>query len=429
MGMFNLHVSMSSKKPILSEGASVMSAVKEKLKAKTTKESGLYSLPGLLNPLQRSLRGLPVWLDSGDGAIVTDMGGNEYVDFICGGGANTLGYNHPGIVNLITQNISNPTTELSARAVEAKVAQALSLMIPGAEGVRFFKSASYAKMIAVQLATHTTNKKNVFIAGGDRLQEKSFPEAFGRLGVESDCIQHMPLHNYTDEQRLLRQVRDAAEGLAAVVFVVPCDRELTQGFIQSLRQLCKTHNIMFILDESITGFRLTVGGAQEYFGVEADLAIFSKGIAAGMQLAAITGSEALIVELDTLELPAGCEAETVSLAACDLALCEYQGPHYIEHISSMGRILRCCVNAASDELGTPLRVIGYDSMPMFQFSTDLIKQAQYTLPFLEALAQRGVVLRAGINFISGAHTGAQIDQTISAIRESLAFMSEKKVFS
>jgi aminotransferase MxcL len=183
------------------------------------------------------------------------------------------------------------------------------------------------------------------------------------------------------------------------------------------------------MDEVVTGFRLALGGAQEFFGVAADLVSLSKGIAAGMPLSAVTGPAKYMREMEKLQVSTTFGGEMLSLEVCDAVLKEYQRSDYIDKIAALGLRLKNGVNRISSELGAPLQVVGYDPIPMFLFAKNPVEHAKMAEKFLAQMAKRGVLLRREVNFICAAHTEAQIDFTINAVEESLVAMQNDGVFA
>jgi aminotransferase MxcL len=186
---------------------------------------------------------------------------------------------------------------------------------------------------------------------------------------------------------------------------------------------------LLILDEVVTGFRLALGGAQEYFGVKADLVTLSKGIAAGMPLSAVVGSDKFMSQMEALQVSTTFGGEMLSLEVCDAVLKEYQKTDYISHIARLGSVLKSEVNAIAKNLETPLEVVGYDPIPMFLFAKNPLEHVKLAEPFLAEMAKRGVLLRREVNFISGAHTQEDINKAIQAVRDSLNAMKQAGLFN
>lgn len=370
----------------------------------------------------------PIYLESGEGAVVTDVDGNEYIDFISGLAANTLGHNHPVVNEAISSNLQRGIIHSLPTPVEVSTAKTLVEIIPNAEMVRFFKTGADANSAAIRLARHISGKEQIVVVGYNGWHDQYMFDTPGVPKVMQQYTHRMPLFTPADEQPILELVASASNQLAAVLLSVPYNRVLDARFLQQLRVACTQYGVLLILDEVVTGFRLALGGAQEYFGVDADLVTLSKGIAAGMPLSAVAGPAASMSRMNELQVSTTFGGEMLSLAVCDAVLKEYQQSHYIEHIAQLGRQLKDVVNALSKDIGTPLRVVGYDPIPMFLFDPNPEQHVKLAEPFLAEMAKRGVLLRREVNFISAAHTAEQIEYTAAAIDEALKAMKRRGLF-
>jgi aminotransferase MxcL len=380
-------------------------------------------------PEQFALGRFPVYLQSGEGAEVTDVDGNRYIDYICGLGANALGHNHPAVVKAITDNLSSGIIHSLPTPVEITAARTLTEIIPGAEQVRFFKTGADANSAAVRLARFITGKEKIVTVGYNGWHDHYMFDTPGVPEIIQRYTTRMPLFAPQDEQPLLDLINNESEQLAAVLLSVPYNRTLQSAFVNQLRDLCEAKGVLFILDEVVTGFRLALGGAQEYFNVRADLVTMSKGLAAGMPLSAVAGRRELMSQMEKLQVSTTFGGEMLSLEVCVAAIDEYRTSGYIQHIAELGRQLKNGVNAVTAELGTPLTVVGYDAIPMFLFSRNPQEHMKFAEPFVAEMAARGVLLRRDVNFISSAHTQAHIEHTIQAVRGALEAMQRAGLFA
>lgn len=374
-------------------------------------------------PEQFALGRFPVYLAAGDGATVTDVDGNQYIDYICGLGANALGHNHPAVVQAISQNLSKGLLHSLPAEIEIKAAQRLIGVIPGGEMTRFFKTGADANSAAVRLARFITNKEHIVTVGYNGWHDQYM---FDTPGVPKEVQQYttrMPLFTPDDEKPLLDLIASKGDQIAAVLLSVPYNRELAPEFVQQLRQSCADKNVLFVIDEVVTGFRLGLGGAQEYFGVQADMVTLSKGLAAGMPLSAVVGSKKLLSQMEKLQVSTTFGGEMLSLEVCHAALGIYKDTSCIGQMTRLGKLLKTGVNAWAQALSSPLRVVGYDAIPMFLFSKNPAEHARMAEPFLAEMAKRGILLRRDVNFICAAHTEDHIQQTVAAVKASLEAMA------
>ncbi|CCQ10011.1 Glutamate-1-semialdehyde aminotransferase [Pseudoalteromonas luteoviolacea B = ATCC 29581] len=380
-------------------------------------------------PEQFSPGAFPVYLAKGDGAYVTDVDGNQYIDFICGLAANTLGHNYPVVVQAITENLSNGLIHSLPTPIEVTTAKTLAETIPGAEMVRFFKTGADANSAAVRLARHATGRDEIMTVGYNGWHDHYMFDTPGVPKVIASLTHRMPLFAPSDEAAIFEKIAQRGDKLAAVLLSVPYNRVLDKTFVQQLRDVCSKSGVVFVWDEVVTGFRLAPGGAQEFFGVQADLVTLSKGIAAGMPLSAVAGKRSLMSKLNALQVSTTFGGEMLSLAVCDAVLKEYKRIGFTKHIAKLGALLKAEVNQISAQLDTPLRVVGYDPIPMFLFANDPQEHVKLAIPFLAEMAKRGILLRREVNFICGVHTQEHINKTITAVKSALIAMKEAGLFN
>ncbi len=389
---------------------------------------GGFTQSMMKKPEQFAQGAFPVYIESGQGAVVTDVDGNEYIDFISGLAANTLGHNHPAVTTAIIEHLSKGVIHSLPTPIEVETADVLIKMIPGAEMARFFKTGADANSAAIRLARYITGKEEIVTVGYNGWHDQYMFDTPGVPKVIESLTHRMPLFTPMDEAPILSLIEERGEQLAAVLLSVPYNRTLTKEFLEKIKAACAANAVLLIFDEIVTGFRLALGGAQEYFGVTADLVTLSKGIAAGMPLSAVVGPQKSISKLNELQVSTTFGGEMLSLAVCRAVLQEYQTTDYITHINGLGRRLRDSVNRLSERLGLPLQVVGYDSIPMFLFAKNPVEHVKFAEPFLAQMAKRGVIMRREVNFICAAHTEKQIDYTIEAIEQSLLAMQQSGIF-
>ena len=392
-------------------------------------EQARQLVPGLTQTMMKKPEmfapgAFPVYLARGQGALVEDVDGQQYIDFICGLGANSLGHNHPAVVDTIRRHLEEGLLHSLPTAWEVSAARTLVEMIPGAEQARFFKTGADATSAAVRLARIVTGREHLITIGYNGWHDHFMYDTPGVPAVFSQYTQRMPLFEPPDEVALLERIEQNGAKLAAVLLSVPFNRPLTRDFMHTLRATCTRHGVLLIQDEVITGFRLARGGAQEFFDVRADFVCVSKALAGGMPLSAVVGPEKYLRKLADTQVSTTFGGELLSLAVCEEVLKVTARPGFIEHLAEMGRRLASGINARAERVGSPLRVLGYDAIPLLRFSTNPMENAKLTQPFQAAMARRGVILRRDLNFICSAHTAEQIDYTVdmaeASMRECLA---------
>ena len=268
-------------------------------------------LPGGVNSPVRACRAVdtyPRFLDHGMGSHVWDVDGNEYIDLIGSWGPLILGHCCEAVEQAVTAAISKGLSFGAPTAAEVEMAQLVCRMT-GLEMVRMVNSGTEAVMSALRLARGATGRGKIIKFAGcyhghsDAMLVKAGSGALtggapDSAGVPADIAADTLTASYNDlasvEALLLANPGQVAavivEPVAANMGVVPPQ----PGFLQGLRQLCDQHGSLLIFDEVITGFRLAPGGAQEYFGVRADLVTYGKIIGGGMPVGAYGGSRRLM---------------------------------------------------------------------------------------------------------------------------------------
>jgi len=370
----------------------------------------------------------PVFLRRGRGALVEDVDGNEYVDFICGLGATSLGHQHPALIEAMRSVLEDGFIHSLPVSLEVTAAELLVDTIPGAEMARFFKTGADATSAAVRLARAITGKERIIAVGYNGWHDHFMFDTPGVPKALGELTRRMPLFTPADEAPLLAAIEEDGQHLAAVLLSVPYNRRLSSEFLQSVRRACTQQGVLLVFDEIVTGFRLALGGAHQYFGVQADIACFSKSLAAGMPLSAVVGPREHLQVMDTLQVSTTFGGELLSLAVCEAALNVYRTTEYIGQLAMLGSALREGVNAAASATQAPLRVLGYDSIPLFSFDRDPARHAPLMRSFQAHMAERGVLLRRDLNFINGAHTKEQIEFTVAAAADSLSAMERAGSF-
>jgi aminotransferase MxcL len=381
-------------------------------------------IPGVTQSLMKrpemfALGSFPVYLESGQGARVRDVDGNEYVDYICGLGANTLGHNHPAVVGAIRAYLERGVLHSLPTPIELEAARTLIGLIPGAEMARFFKTGADATSAAVRLARHLTKREKVVTVGYNGWHDHFMFDTPGVPAALRSLTLRMPLMSEEDEQPLLDLIAQRGDEIALVLLSLPYNRVVPKAYMHALRDACARRGVLFVLDEVVTGFRVALGGAQEAYDLRADFVCLSKGIAAGMPLSAVAGPRANLERMGELQVSTTFGGELLSLAVCRAVLNVYSQTDYIPHQAALGRRLAHGINAAAERAGHPLRVVGWDALPFFEFAPDMAEQARLAEPFVGAMARRGVLFRRDVNFLSSAHTVAQVDATIDAAADAL----------
>jgi glutamate-1-semialdehyde aminotransferase len=365
----------------------------------------------------------PKYLQRGKGAHVWDVDGNEYIDFNMGIGPISLGYGYPLVDQAIRQQLNDGITFSLVHPLEVQVAELLRDMIPNAESVRYGKTGAEVTSAAVRLARAYTGRDKVLCCGyhgwhdwyiGVTARHRGVPQAVRDLTFTFD---------YND----LESVQSALDADTACVILEPMVFEAPKNdFLFQLKDLCRQNGSLLIFDEMWTGFRLALGGAQEYFVVEADLACFSKAIANGMPLAALTGRRDVMQLLDSeVFFFSTFGGETLSLAAAQATLCELYNKDVPTYLAMQGCTLQQGYNAIARSLGMD----GYTACQGHPSRTVVTFDPSAGDPLLnksfvqQELIKRGI-LWSGFHNLCFSHTDEDVFYTLSVYREVLPMLKE-----
>jgi glutamate-1-semialdehyde aminotransferase len=374
----------------------------------------------------------PGYIERGRGCRVWDVDGNEYIDMVMACGPVTLGYCYPEVDAAIAEQLRKGIIFTRPTALEVEVSELLTEMVPCAEMVRFFKGGVEANSAALRIARAYTGRESV-VSCGYRGWHDAWAVAHTPRGIPGALAPLISEWKYNDLDALERQL-ESRRGQVAAVILDPVSGELPRaGFLAGVRDLAHRHGALLIFDEIVTGFRLAKGGAQEYYGVTPDLAVFAKGIANGMPLAAVTGRRDVMETAKEVFITLTYGDEALSLAAARAALGVYRREDVCGRLWRAGQALIDGVAAALAETGAPFSIGGVAPMPAFlatgQFRGRPLgadEQQRAWLYLLAELARRGVLWRRqSCLVLSYSHTDGDIDRVNAACREVLAGLAER----
>jgi glutamate-1-semialdehyde aminotransferase len=370
----------------------------------------------------------PTYIERGQGSHVWDVDGNEYVDCFMACGPAILGYAYPEVDQAIAEQLARGIIFSRPTALEVEVAERLTEMIPGAEGVRFLKGGAEANSAALRMARAYTGREVVLICGyrGWHDQWAALRDLPGIPRALQSLTDGFEFNNLDS----LRQALEAHAGQVAAVIIDPVARYAPEpGFLEGVKELTHQHGALLVFDEIVTGFRLARGGAQQYYNVTADLAVFAKAIANGMPLSAVTGPHEILKAGDAISLTYGDEA--LSLAAAKAALDVQMRVDVAGHLWRIGQALREGLQAALDETSAPFVLDAVAPMLVFVehesfrgrplSATDRRRAWLY---LLAELARRGVIHRRNSSFLlSYSHSKEDVAHVVNAFGEALADLS------
>ena len=407
-------------------------------------EQAQLVMPGGVNSPVRACRSVgtyPRFLEKGLGSHVWDVDGNEYIDLICSWGPLILGHCEPHVEEAVRESISRGLSFGAPTAIEVEMAK-LVCQMTGVEMVRMVNSGTEAVMSALRLARGATGRSKIIKFAGcyhghsDSMLVKAGSGALTGGAPDSAGVpREMAGDTLTADYNNLPSVRALLEANpkeVAAIIVEPVAANMgvvppQPGFLQGLRALCDEFGALLIFDEVITGFRLAPGGAQQYFGVKADLVTYGKIIGGGMPVGAYGGSRKLL----ELVAPLGPVYQAGTLSGNPVAMAAgltqlkilNTHPEIYQKLESLGAMLQeglreklKSVPAQVNRVGS-IATVFFTESPVTGYagakSSDLEKFKKWYL----GLLQNGIYAAPSqfeAMFLSCVHTEAEIEKIINA---------------
>ncbi|MGO9646122.1 MAG: aspartate aminotransferase family protein [Candidatus Bathyarchaeia archaeon] len=260
----------------------------------------------------------PLTFERGRGSKIWDADGNEYIDFILSMGPCILGHCHPKLMDAVRAQLERGTAFAVLNETEVKLAERVCEIVPNADMVRFSNSGAEATMSAIRIARGYTGKDKIIkfegayhgahdyvLVGGlgtPSLGSSLAPQKItSSWGIPEDTLKTVILLPWNDlsvvEETLKRRAHEIAAIITEPVLMNIGTVLPEEGYLKGIQELCHQYDVVFILDEVITGFRLALGGAQEFFNLKPDLATFAKALGAGFPISAITGKREIMEQV------------------------------------------------------------------------------------------------------------------------------------
>jgi glutamate-1-semialdehyde 2,1-aminomutase len=412
-------------------------------------ESQRFLAGGVASTLRLAIKPSPLFISHGRGSHIFDVDGNEYVDYTMAYGPLILGHAPPAIVAAVGSALARGSTFGAQHVGEIELARRICECVPNAERVCFSGSGTEAVMLALRLARAATGRQKVIRFGGhyhgwwDGIFTAFGSDAMhpGTGGQSEAALRDLVVLPWNDAGAVAEAIAAQGTEIAAVI----CEPVLCNsgcllprpGYLEELRRLTSEHDCLLVFDEVITSFRLGLGGAQERYGVEPDLAVFGKALAGGLPLSAVAGRREVMELVATGEVShLGTLNGNTACAAAALATLEELardgGGAYVA-MNQLGEALAEGLREAAASVGVPLVVNSAGEVfftllteedEVWSVSSFERRDQARGARFAELLLGEGVYIRPnGLWYVSTAHTEADVEYTLAAVRRALAALS------
>jgi len=401
----------------------------------------------------------PPYMRRGQGARIWDVDGNEYIDWQLSFGCLPLGHAHPAIVEVVQEQVAGGTHFATALEVEVETAELMVGLLPHVDKVRFANTGTEACMTGVRMARGITGKRKVLKFEGhyhgwyDGLLVSSNPQSVTTLGHPNDPVRIPDSSGLTpgswedtlvcvwnDIDALERMLKAHGHDIACVVMegamsnmgVIPPK----PGYLQQVQEMCRAHDVLFYLDETVTGFRVAPGGAAELYGLQPDIVTYGKALGQGFPVAAIAGPAHIMesIEYGKVLHYGSHNAPRLGLYAAKTMLEEMSKDNNAgwTRMNDIGEQMTRRLNQAAQETGQNMVVQNVGSMfhPVFTDleaitgyrdfcgTADLAKYGAFS----QLMRDQGVFFtgnRILHNLSCTEHTQADVDTTIEAAYRAL----------
>ena len=416
-------------------------------------------IPGGVNSPVRAFGSVgmtPPFIVKASGDRIWDEEGREYIDYVGSWGPMILGHAHPAVEEAVCRAAKDGLSFGAATRREVEMAELLCSMVPGMEMVRMVNSGTEAVMSAVRTARGYTGRDKIIkfagcyhghsdgmlVKAGSGVLTQGIP---GSAGVPSGCTQDTLTAVYNDPDSV-KQLFQAYPDCIAAVVVEPAAANMgvvppKKGFLQQLRRICDEAGALLIFDEVITGFRLAAGGAQQYFGVQADLVTFGKIIGGGMPVGAYGGRR----EILSMVSPSGPVYQAGTLSGNPVAMAAglaqlkilRDTPGVYEELNRTGNwffgemesILHeeeipCTVNHTAS-----LGCVFFTPYPVRNYEEALKSDTERFAAYFRHMLAQGIYFAPSqfeAIFLSAAHTRADLEKTLGALKEYIQIVKSTK---
>jgi glutamate-1-semialdehyde 2,1-aminomutase len=455
-------------KPVLIPDKKMLESIRQNWITKTPKSKELTdkAFQVLPNGTQHTLpltNPYPFFMYKGEGSKLFDVDGNSFTDFILSGGALVLGHNDPGLIQYITKLLQERTHfHGHFDELEVKAAEEIAAFFPSIEKVRFTASGSEANTAAVKIARAATGKKKIIKFMGNYhgwhnefLIDVEVPGS-GKIisqGINDEVLEDTILVPQNDLEALEEALKNTqARGGVAAVIIEPFGAEsglvpYLEHFHEKAIKLTHQYGALYILDEVVTGFRLGLGGAQQFLGITPDLTTLGKAMMNGFPSCGAVGGRKDLMDIADTGVPkkypytfvsGTLSGNTLSMAACYYVVSTLRKTQALMHAQSMTENLVNRLNALFTEAGSDFFAYNFGSILRVEMTAphavaidsevaimDVIARRKALSDYAMIVSSHGVLSRMGRDFVSSAHTQDDLNMYIEAYEKLLLTLEVK----
>lgn len=433
---------------------------------KLSEKAGKY-LPGGVAANGKYLPPYPIYMSGGQGAELTDIDGNKYIDLLMGGGVHILGHSPECVLRAVHKQIDIGVHYYIPAKAEVMLAEKVCQLMPSVQMVRFLNSGSESTLMAIRAARAYRHRSRIVKFEGNfhgqhdtvlvsTLAVEGDPDVpkphLDSAGIPENVKDNVLILPYNNTEYALEQIRLHADELGGVIVepisafglgVVPAELE----FLKALRQVTAETGVPLIFDEVVTNFRLALGGAAEYFGIFPDLVCLGKILGGGFAIGGFGGKREIMDKVVTPKVglwdlseqifQSGCfSGNPVSMVAGLAVLEELEKGKVHDHINGLTKELCDGMTGIGERLGLPLLATRVGSIFQFHFHPSTIKnkrdamKGNKTAAYLFHLGMRanGIMASAHPLFMSAAHKQSHVDRTLEVAESVLKQMLKEKLF-
>ncbi|MGB5530405.1 MAG: aminotransferase class III-fold pyridoxal phosphate-dependent enzyme, partial [Ignavibacteriaceae bacterium] len=372
---------------------------------------------------QQNVKGIaPKYLVRGKGSHVWDVDGNEYLDFNMAVGPLSLGYAYDKVDEAIKKQLEDGITFSLMHPLEVEVAEMLNKIIPNAESVRYSKTGADVTSAAIRVARAYTKRQKILCCGYHGWHDWYISVTDRNAGIPQ-VIQDLTFtFNYNDIQSVIDSIDEDTAAVILEPFVFEAPRD---NFLQKLKDVCTKNGTLLIFDEMWSGFRIAVGGAQEFFNIKADLATFSKAVANGMPIAILVGKKDImkVLEKDVFFYTT-FGGEALSLAAVKATVNEIKLKNVPAYLARQGKLLKDGYNQVAEELKMPYtKCVGYECRSLMTFDASAGNPLEMKSLVQQEMIKRGI-LWGGFHNMSFSHSDKDVEYTLKTYKDVLPILKK-----